>query len=159
MQGSSTQMMPQMPQHLIGLNQNHPGSIPPGNMPPMGSFPNGMGNIQGSSVASGMQNFPMGSMYNRPQGQMAPQGQMSSIPGLGSYQVRFPSHVNGLFISELTCSGHDMLCKLFIRTGAVAAVFTQVCLWSCSQGWAMLAFHHRRRSILRLAVQHHSEIL
>lgn len=86
MQGSSNQMMPQMPQHLIGLNQTHPGSIPPSNMPPMGGFPNGMGNIQGGSGASGMQNFPMGGMYNRPQGQMAPQGQMSSIPGLGSYQ-------------------------------------------------------------------------
>lgn len=86
MQGSSNQMMPQMPQHLIGLNQGHPGSVPPSNMPQMGAFPNGMGNIQGASGASGMQNFPMGGMYNRPQGQMTPQGQMSTIPGLSSYQ-------------------------------------------------------------------------
>ncbi|KAK1669919.1 hypothetical protein QYE76_058078 [Lolium multiflorum] len=85
MQGSSNQMMPQMPQHLIGMNQTHPGSGPPNNMPPMGGFANGMGNIQGAPGSSGMQNFPMGGMYNRPQGQMAPQGQMS-IPGLGSYQ-------------------------------------------------------------------------
>uniref|UniRef100_A0A0E0JTN3 Uncharacterized protein n=1 Tax=Oryza punctata TaxID=4537 RepID=A0A0E0JTN3_ORYPU len=85
-QGSSNQMMPQMPQHLIGMNQTHQG--PPSNMPPMGGFPNGMGNIQGGSSASGMQNFPMGGMYNRPQGQMPPQAQaqMTSIPGLSSYQ-------------------------------------------------------------------------
>jgi len=82
MQGSSNQMMPQ---HLIGMNQTHPGNVPPNNMPQMGGFPNGMGNIQGASGSPGMQNFPMGGMYNRPQGQMAPQGQMS-IPGLGSYQ-------------------------------------------------------------------------
>lgn len=86
MQGSSNQMMPQMPQHLIGMNQTHPGNAPPNNMPPMGGFPNGMGNIQGASGSPSMQNYPMGGMYNRPQGQMAPQGQMS-IPGLGSYQV------------------------------------------------------------------------
>jgi hypothetical protein len=30
----------------------------------------------------------MSGIYNRPQGQMAPQGQMTSIPGLSSYQVR-----------------------------------------------------------------------
>lgn len=78
MQGSQSQMMPQ---HLMGLNQMHPG-----NVPPMGGFPSGMGNIQGASGSSGIQNFPMG-IYNRPQGQMAPQGQMTSIPGLSSYQV------------------------------------------------------------------------
>uniref|UniRef100_A0A0D9VA94 Uncharacterized protein n=1 Tax=Leersia perrieri TaxID=77586 RepID=A0A0D9VA94_9ORYZ len=88
MQGSSNQMMPQMPQHLIGMNQAHQGPVPSSNMPPMGGFPNGMGNMQGASSASGMQNFPMGGMFNRPQGQMAPQGQaqMSPIPGLSSYQ-------------------------------------------------------------------------
>ncbi|KAL6613805.1 hypothetical protein ACP70R_036075 [Stipagrostis hirtigluma subsp. patula] len=86
MQGSQNQMMPQMPQHMMGLNQMHPGAVPPGNVPQMGGFPNGMGSIQGSSGSSGMQNFPMGGMYNRPQGQMAPQGQVTSIPGLGSYQ-------------------------------------------------------------------------
>lgn len=87
MQGSQSQMMPQMPQHMMGLNQMHPGSVPPGTVPPMGGFPSGMGNIQGASGSSGIQNFPMGGMYNRPQGQMAPQGQMTSIPGLSSYQV------------------------------------------------------------------------
>lgn len=100
MQGPSNQMMSQMPQHLIGLNQGHPGSVPPSNMPQIGGFPNGMGSIQGASGASGMQNFPMGGMYNRPQGQgqMNPQGQMSSIPGLSSYQVRFMSHFSGFVV-------------------------------------------------------------
>ncbi|PWZ31457.1 hypothetical protein Zm00014a_020726 [Zea mays] len=86
MHGSQSQMMPQMPQHMMGLNQMHAGSVPPGTVPPMGGFPSGMGNIQGASGSSGVQNFPMGGMYNRPQGQMAPQGQMTSIPGLSSYQ-------------------------------------------------------------------------
>ncbi|TVU36843.1 hypothetical protein EJB05_18795 [Eragrostis curvula] len=81
MQGSQNQMMSQIPQHMMGRNQMHPGPVPPGNIPPMGGFPNGMGNIQGASGSSGMQNFPMGGIYNRPQ------GQMSSIPpGLNSYQ-------------------------------------------------------------------------
>jgi polyadenylation factor subunit 2 len=82
MQGSQNQMMPQMPQHMMGLNQMHLGPVPPGNVPPMGGFPNGMGNIQGASGSSGMQDYPMGGMYNWPQ------GQMTSIPGLTSYQVR-----------------------------------------------------------------------
>lgn len=86
MHGSQSQMMPQMPQHMMGLNQMHAGSVPPGTVPPMGGFPSGMGNIQGASGSSGVQNFPMGGMYSRPQGQMAPQGQMTSIPGLSSYQ-------------------------------------------------------------------------
>lgn len=99
-QGSSNQMMPQMPQHLIGMNQTHQG--PPSNMPPMGGFPNGMGNIQGGSSASGMQNFPMGGMYNRPQGKMPPQAQaqMTSIPGLSSYQVK-PEHYISMSLLDL----------------------------------------------------------
>jgi hypothetical protein len=112
--------MPQIPQHMIGMNQTHPGSIPPNNMPPMGGFPNGMGNIQGSSGSPGMQNFPMGGMYNRPQGQMAPQGQMS-IPGLGSYQVRLRSHFDGFVISKLIWQGQDMLCRLFVLNFSVLA--------------------------------------
>jgi polyadenylation factor subunit 2 len=55
MQGSQNQMMPQMPQHMMGLKQMHPGPVPPRNVPPMGGFPNGMGNIQGASGSSGSQ--------------------------------------------------------------------------------------------------------
>lgn len=120
MQGSSNQMMPQMPQHLIGLNQTHPGPVPPSNMPPMGGFPNGMGNIQGASGASGMQNFPMGGMYNRPQGQMPPQGQMTSIPGLSSYQVRLPLHFNEYARPKVTWLGQCVLSKFSSSFSCVA---------------------------------------
>lgn len=86
MQGSTNQMISPMPQgHMMGLNQmQHSGPSPAGNIPPpnMGGFPNGLTNIQGAPGSVGLQNFPMGGMFNRPQ-----VVQMSQIPGLNTFQV------------------------------------------------------------------------
>ncbi|KAJ1695724.1 hypothetical protein LUZ63_012422 [Rhynchospora breviuscula] len=93
LQGAGNQMMPpQMPQHMMGLNQMQPGPGPmaPGNMPQMGGFQNNMG----APGMPGMQNFSMGGMFNRPQLQMGP------IPGLNTFQpgmmdVRMPGMGSG----------------------------------------------------------------
>lgn len=84
MQGAGNQMMPQMPQHMMGMNQMQPGPGPmaPGNMPQMGGFQNNMGSMPGGAPGMpGMQNFNMGGMFNRPP------VQMGSIPGLNTFQV------------------------------------------------------------------------
>ncbi|KAJ6831487.1 flowering time control protein FY [Iris pallida] len=83
MQASANQMISPMPQaHMMGLNQMHSGPLPTGSIQPnMGGFASGMTNIQGVPGAGGVQNFPMGTVFNRPQG-----GQMGQIPGLSSFQ-------------------------------------------------------------------------
>ncbi|XP_043701520.1 flowering time control protein FY isoform X1 [Telopea speciosissima] len=83
MQGSANQMAPPLPQgHIMGLNPMHSGSIPTNGIPPpIGSFANGMTNIQGPSNASGAQMYPMGGAFNRNQA-----GQLPMVPGLNAYQ-------------------------------------------------------------------------
>lgn len=96
MQGSGNQMLSPMPQgSMMGLNQMHAGPVTTSNIPPVGGFSNGITNIQGATNAAGLQNFPLGGMFNRPQG-----GQIGPIPGLNAYQVQndhlFPDLVNGI---------------------------------------------------------------
>jgi polyadenylation factor subunit 2 len=69
--------------HFMGLNAMPSGSLSTsGAPPPVGSFPNGLPNMQGPSNASGPQMYPQGGMFNRSQG-----GQMSMMPGYNPYQV------------------------------------------------------------------------
>lgn len=81
MQGSANQMITPLPQaHMMGLNQMHSGSLPTSSIPPtMGGFTNGVTNIQGAPT--GMQNFSLSSVFNRPQG-----AQVTPVPGLNTYQ-------------------------------------------------------------------------
>lgn len=82
MQGSGNQMISPMPQgHMMSLNQMHSGPVTNSNIPPIGGFANGITNIQGATNATGLQNFPLGGMFNRPQG-----GQIGPVPGLNAYQ-------------------------------------------------------------------------
>ncbi|XP_010938598.1 flowering time control protein FY [Elaeis guineensis] len=96
MQGSGNQMLSPMPQgSMMGLNQMHSGPVNASNIPPVGGFSNGITNIQGATNAAGLQNFPVGGMFNRPQG-----GQIGPIPGLNAYQpgmmdVRVPGMALG----------------------------------------------------------------
>ncbi|XP_072997758.1 flowering time control protein FY [Typha latifolia] len=81
MQGSGNQMISPLPQHMMNLNQMHQVPLTSNNISPMGGFPSGMTNMLGASAPTGLQNFPLGGVFNRPQG-----GQMAPIPGLGAYQ-------------------------------------------------------------------------
>ncbi|PKA58619.1 Flowering time control protein FY [Apostasia shenzhenica] len=92
MQGSANQMMSPLPQaHMMGLNQMQPGAIPNSNIQPaMGGFAGAaMPNLNPPN--SGLQNFPMLGLFNRPQG-----GQVGPIQGMNAFQpgmmdVRLPS--------------------------------------------------------------------
>lgn len=79
------QMAPPIPQgHYMGLNPMHSGSLPTSVVPPpVGSFPNGLSNMQGPSNPSGAQMYPQGGGFSRPQA-----GQMPMMPGFNPYQVR-----------------------------------------------------------------------
>nr|QRV61470.1 FY [Mangifera indica] len=83
MQGTMNQMAPPIPQgHYMGLNPMHSGSLPTSVVPPpVGSFPNGLSNMQGPSNPSGAQMYPQGGGFSRPQA-----GQMPMMPGFNPYQ-------------------------------------------------------------------------
>ncbi|XP_038972960.1 flowering time control protein FY-like isoform X2 [Phoenix dactylifera] len=81
-QGSGNQMISPMPQaQMMGLTQMHSGPVTTSNIPPIGGFANGITNIQGATNAGGLQNLPLGAMFNRPQG-----GQIGAVRGLNAYQ-------------------------------------------------------------------------
>ncbi|PIA28145.1 hypothetical protein AQUCO_07200055v1 [Aquilegia coerulea] len=87
MQGSLNQMGPPLQQgHLMGMNPMHSSSVPNnGLQPPSGGFANGMSHTQAPPNASGLQMYPPGGAYNRPQ-----TGQFPLGPGLNSYQAGSP---------------------------------------------------------------------
>lgn len=88
MQGSGNQMLSPMPQgSMMGLNQMHAGPVTTSNIPPVGGFSDGITTIQGATNAAGLQNLPLGGMFNRPQG-----GQIGLIPvGCGATSTQDPS--------------------------------------------------------------------
>uniref|UniRef100_A0A1D1Y5S3 Flowering time control protein FY n=1 Tax=Anthurium amnicola TaxID=1678845 RepID=A0A1D1Y5S3_9ARAE len=77
-QGSANQMISPLPQaHIMGLNPLQPG--PASSIPPtIGSFASGLTNIHGPASVGGVQNFQLGSMFNRPQG--------GQVAGINAYQ-------------------------------------------------------------------------
>ncbi|XP_068660434.1 flowering time control protein FY [Aristolochia californica] len=84
MQGSASQNFSPMPQgHMIGMNPPMPqGPVPGSMMPPnMGSYTNGIANMQVPTSGNGGQTFPVGGVFNQMQ-----TGQLGPVPGLTAYQ-------------------------------------------------------------------------
>ncbi|XP_073029779.1 flowering time control protein FY isoform X2 [Primulina eburnea] len=78
--GGMNQMGPPLAQgHFMGMNPMPSGSGPPGNIPP-GGIANVLPNMQGSSNTIGIQMYPPGGGFSRPQA-----GQMPMMPGLNHY--------------------------------------------------------------------------
>ncbi|KAF5469828.1 hypothetical protein F2P56_010387 [Juglans regia] len=82
MQGTMNQIPPLRQGHFMGMNPMHSGSLPSSGPPSqVGSFQNGLTNMQAPSNAGGPQMYPRGGIFNRPQA-----GQMSMMPGYNPYQ-------------------------------------------------------------------------